>query len=44
MRPMPQHPVIHEINTWVWLGELARKYGRAVTLADLPEPEWDELA
>jgi hypothetical protein len=23
---MARHPVIYEINTWVWLGELSRKY------------------
>lgn len=40
----PKHPVIYEINTWVWLGELGRKLGRPVDLATVPEPEWDGLA
>jgi hypothetical protein len=26
------HPVIYEINTWVWLCELSLKYGRIVDL------------
>jgi hypothetical protein len=25
MKSWPKHPVIYEINTWVWLGELAQK-------------------
>ncbi|HLJ51520.1 MAG TPA: alpha-amylase family glycosyl hydrolase [Bryobacteraceae bacterium] len=36
--------VLYEINTWVWLGELTRKYGRTVTLADVPAEEWDGIA
>ncbi|MCK7481117.1 MAG: hypothetical protein M0C28_30885 [Candidatus Moduliflexus flocculans] len=31
MSPWPKHPVIYEINTWVWLGELSRKYQKPVT-------------
>jgi len=37
-------PVGHEINTWVWLQELSRKHGRAVTLANVPSGEWDALS
>ena len=44
MKNWPKHPVIHEINTWVWLGELGRKLGRPVTLATVPPEEWDRLA
>ncbi|MFJ8109281.1 alpha-amylase family glycosyl hydrolase [Streptomyces sp. NPDC096132] len=36
--------VIHEINTLVWLGELSRRYGRRVTLGDVPGEVWDEVA
>jgi hypothetical protein len=36
MNPWPKHPVIYEINTWVWLSELGRKYERPVTLATVP--------
>jgi hypothetical protein len=37
-------PVIYEINTWVWLHELGRKYGQPVTLGAVPEKEWDAVA
>ena len=36
MNPWPRHPVVHEINTWVWLDELRRRHGRAITLATVP--------
>ncbi|MEU6357119.1 alpha-amylase family glycosyl hydrolase [Streptomyces sp. NPDC047072] len=35
--------VIYEINTLVWLGELSRRYGRPVTLGEVPEEVWDSL-
>jgi hypothetical protein len=44
MAPWPENPVIYEINTWVWLGELSRKYRTAVNLATVPEHEWDVIA
>jgi hypothetical protein len=44
MNPWPKHPVIYEINTWVWLDELSRKYERPVTLAAVPSEEWDCLS
>ena len=44
MRPWPIHPVIYEINTWVWLAELGQKYQKSVTLATVPPEEWDQLA
>jgi hypothetical protein len=44
MNPWPKHPVIYEINTWVWLNELSRKYGSAITLASVPDGEWDILS
>ncbi len=44
MNAWPQNPSIYEINTWVWLGELGRRYKRPVTLADVPPAEWDALA
>ena len=44
MNPLPKHPVIYEINTWVWLNELGRKHGRPVSLATVPTAEWDALA
>lgn len=39
----PRRPVIYEINTWVWLYELSRKHGKPVTLATVPDAEWDGL-
>ncbi|MEI8131129.1 MAG: alpha-amylase family glycosyl hydrolase [Leptolinea sp.] len=33
-----------EINTWVWLRELERKYARHMTLDRVPPNEWDEFA
>lgn len=44
MQDWPRHPVIFEINTWVWLGDLASRYGRPVDLATVPAAEWDDLA
>jgi hypothetical protein len=44
MRPWPMHPVIYEINTWVWLRELSLKYLRPVNLATVPPEEWDHIA
>jgi glycosidase len=38
------NPVIYEINTWVWLDDLSRQYGRPVTLAAVPEEVWEEIA
>jgi hypothetical protein len=35
---------IYEINTLVWLGELSTRYGRRVTLGDVPGEAWDEVA
>ena len=43
MKPWPKHPVIYEINTWVWLSELSRKYKSLVNLATVPEEEWTPL-
>jgi len=44
MKPWPSYPVIYEINTWVWLAELSRKYRKPVDLATVPKREWDALA
>ncbi len=44
MKAWPKHPVIYEINTWVWLGELEGIHKRPVTLATVPAEEWDRLA
>ena len=44
MKTWPKHPVIYEINTWVWLAELGQKYQRPVNLAAVPPEVWDEIA
>lgn len=44
MKAWPMHPTIYEINTWVWLSELCKKYNKAVDLASIPEPEWDIIS
>ena len=41
--PWSAQPVIHEVDTWVWLTELAHRYQRPVTLADVPVEAWDEV-
>ena len=37
-------PSIYEINTWVWLADLGRRYGGAVDLQSVPDAEWDAIA
>ncbi len=44
MKTWPRHPLIYEINTWVWLSELSRRYKKLVTLASVPNQEWDAIA
>ena len=44
MNKWSKYPVIYEINTWVWLDDLSRKYRKSVNLATVPTPEWDALA
>ena len=41
MTGWPDQPVIYEINTAVWLGELARTAGQPVTLAGVGAEDWD---
>ena len=40
----PRYPSIYEINTWVWLSELSRKYGKSTNLSSVPAAEWDVVA
>jgi hypothetical protein len=35
--------LIYEINTWPWLAELSRLEGRSLTLASVPDAEWDRV-
>ncbi|MGH9702161.1 MAG: alpha-amylase family glycosyl hydrolase, partial [Candidatus Acidiferrales bacterium] len=41
MRP---HPHLYEINTCVWLESVSRREGRNLSLAEVPDHDWDELA
>jgi hypothetical protein len=41
---LPPHPLIYEINTWAWLTDLSRRYGRPVTLLSIPQEEYDAPA
>jgi Alpha amylase, catalytic domain len=38
------HPHLYEINTWAWLEKLSARLKRTVTLAEVPDTEWDSLA
>jgi hypothetical protein len=44
MKPWSKHPIVYEINTWVWLNELSQKYNRSFTLSTVPQEEWDSLS
>jgi hypothetical protein len=39
-----KYPTVYEINTWAWLNDLSRAHGRRVTLADVPQEEFERLA
>ena len=43
MDKWPAHPVIYEINTWIWLNELSRRYQTPIILANVPDAEWDAI-
>ncbi len=43
MAGWPKAPVLYEIDTWVWLAELSRRHGRSLTLATVPDKEWDAI-
>lgn len=40
MAPWPTNPIVYEINSHLWLAELARKYGRPITLQEVPVEEF----
>jgi len=45
MPPWPRYPTLYEINTWVWLADVAKKTGgAAVDLCSVPAAEWDAIA
>lgn len=43
MTGWPYQPVIYEVNTAVWLGELSRAAGEPITLATVSDPDWDAV-
>ncbi len=44
MPTWPRYPTLYEINTWVWLWDLRRRYGNSVDLGSVPSTEWDAIA
>ena len=42
--PWLKNPIIYEINAWVWLHDLSRRYQRPIKLATVPQEEWDAIA
>jgi glycosidase len=44
MHDLPRYPALYQINTRVWLTELARARGRRITLDDIPDAELDRVA
>lgn len=40
----PRYPTLYQINTRVWLRQLAQQLGRPATLDDIPEAELERLA
>jgi len=43
MTGWPDKPAIYEVNTAVWLTELAQAAGTPVTLASVTEADWDAV-
>ena len=41
---MAENPIMYEINTWLWLNELSRRYKKSITLDSIPDSEWDAIA
>ena len=44
MSAWPRYPTLYEINTWVWLSDLATKTATRVDLRSVPAAEWDAIA
>ena len=44
MTVWPACPTVYEINTWVWLAELAREAQRKIELSSVPATQWDAIA
>jgi len=37
----PRHPIIYEVNTLAWLGEVGARAGKPVALGTVPDAEWE---
>src|SRR5512133_1285617 len=44
MSQWTKYPVFYEINTFVWLSELSKRYQQKISLENVPAEEWDALA
>ena len=44
MSQWTKYPVIYEVNTFVWLSELSKRYQQRISLENVPPQEWDALA
>jgi hypothetical protein len=44
MSTWPRYPSIFEINTWVWLSTIRKKFGASIDLSSIPSAEWDAIA
>src|SRR4051812_659743 len=40
----PLNPSIYEINTWVWLADLSKRFGTPIELGSVPDQVWDSIA
>ena len=40
----PRFPNVYEINTWVWLADLSRKYQTPIDLSCVPSTEWEAIS
>ncbi len=38
------YPTLYEIDTWIWLTDLSRKYAASLDLSSVPSAEWDAIA
>ncbi len=38
------HPHLYEINSWTWLEQLSARLKKDITIAEVPDSEWDALA
>ncbi|MFF0739681.1 alpha-amylase [Streptomyces sp. NPDC004111] len=43
MSGLPAQPVVHEVNTRVWLREIQHRTGRPTGLGDVPKDAWDAI-